>query len=65
MRLSKAVWAANGGYGVVEVHATCLEDLPYNHHCLDEDEYEEIVAAIPPDSPSPPEETPKSQGPPS
>ena len=58
LRLSKAVWAANGDYCVVEVNAACLEDLPYNHHCFDEDEYEQIVQASSSDSASPPEEPP-------
>ena len=53
LRLSKAVWAAHGDYCVVEVNATCLDDLPYNHHCLDEEEYEEIVAGDRPPGQSP------------
>ena len=53
LRLSKAVWAANGDYCLVEVNATCLEDLPHNYHCLDEEEYEEIVAGDRPPGQSP------------
>jgi hypothetical protein len=29
---------------VVEVNATRLEDLPYDHHGFDEEQYEGIVA---------------------
>ena len=42
-RLSSAIWKANGGYCVVDINATCLEDLPYTNHCLDQDEYEAIA----------------------
>jgi len=43
-RLTKAVWAGNGGYCAVEVHATYLEELPYESHCLDEDDYARLLS---------------------
>ena len=46
-RLAKVIWAANGGYCSVEVVATYLEDLPYETHSLDEDDYARLVAAAP------------------
>ncbi len=43
-RLAKAIWAANGDYCRVEVNATYLDQLPYETHCLDEDDYRRLVA---------------------
>ena len=44
-RLAKAIWEANGGYCKVEVNATYLEELPYETYCLDEGDYQRLVAA--------------------
>lgn len=38
-RLVRAVWKANGGYCYVEVHATFLENLPYESYTFDEDDF--------------------------
>ena len=38
-RLSAAVWRANGGFCEVTVAATYLEELPYESHVRDEDDY--------------------------
>ena len=46
-RLSMAIWKANGEFCEVTVNATCLEDLPYEIHCLDEDDYERLINAPP------------------
>ena len=42
-RMAKAIWAANGGYCLVEVVATCLEDLPCETYSFDEEEYARIL----------------------
>jgi len=42
-RLSKAIWQANGGFCTVAVHATYMEDLPYETYCLDEEAYRRVV----------------------
>ncbi len=42
-RLSLAVWRANGGYCKVSVDATYLENLPYETHSLDEEDYARLV----------------------
>jgi hypothetical protein len=39
-RLADAIWAANDEYCYIEVSATCLDDLPYETHILDEEAYE-------------------------
>jgi len=44
-RLAQAIWKANGGYCLVEVRATCLEDLPYDRHTYDETDYQLLRAA--------------------
>ena len=38
-RLSAAVWRANGGFCEVTVAATFLEELPYESHVRDEEDY--------------------------
>ena len=43
-RLAKAIWTANGAYCGVEVHATYLDQMPYETHCFDEDDYRRLVA---------------------
>lgn len=45
VRLSRAVWKANGAYCPVRVTATYLEDLPTEQHLLKEDEYEQAKKA--------------------
>jgi hypothetical protein len=42
-RLSLAVWRANGAYCKVVVKATYLEDLPYETHSPDEDDYARLI----------------------
>jgi hypothetical protein len=42
-RLSLAVWRANGGYCRVSVDATYMENLPYETHTLDEEDYARLV----------------------
>ncbi len=42
-RLSMAIWQANGAYCEVTVNATYLESLPYETHCLDEDDYTRLI----------------------
>jgi hypothetical protein len=44
-RLSLAIWRANGGFCEVVVSATFLENLPYEIHTLDEDDYERLMKA--------------------
>ena len=38
-RLVRGIWKANGGYCYVVVHATYLENLPYETYTFDEDEF--------------------------
>jgi hypothetical protein len=45
-RLSVAVWRANGSYCEVLVKATYLEDLPYELHALDEDDYSRLMTTM-------------------
>ena len=42
-RLSLAIWRANGKFCDVSVDATFLEDLPYEIHTLDENDYERLI----------------------
>ena len=42
-RLSVAIWCANGGFCEVIVNATYLEDLPYEVHMLDQEDYERLM----------------------
>jgi hypothetical protein len=42
-RLSVAIWQANRAYCNVTVDATYLESLPYETHCLDEDDYARLI----------------------
>ena len=44
-QLAKAVWKAAGSYRVIDVGCTCLENLPVEHHCPDEEDYERIMEA--------------------
>ena len=46
-RLSVAIWRANGGYCEVTVRATFLEELPYEVHMLDEEDYERLMQPNP------------------
>jgi hypothetical protein len=42
-RLSVAIWRANGGFCEVVVNATYLEELPYESHTLDQDDYDRLI----------------------
>lgn len=42
-RLARVIWKANGGFCHVDVHTTCLEDLPYETQTYDEDDYERMT----------------------
>jgi hypothetical protein len=42
-RLSLAIWLANDGYCEVVVNATYLEELPYETHTLDQDDYDRLI----------------------
>lgn len=42
-RITKAVWKANGGFCIISISATCLEDLPFNSYELDKDDYDQFV----------------------
>jgi hypothetical protein len=42
-RLAVAVWRAAGAFCRVSVDATYLEDLPYETHSLDEDDYARLL----------------------
>ena len=42
-RLAVAIWRANGGYCRVSVDATYLENLPYETHALDEEDYARLI----------------------
>ncbi len=44
-RLSLAIWKANGEFCQVTVDAYCLEELPYDTHCLDEDDYKRLMTS--------------------
>ncbi len=44
-RLAKAIWFANDGYCRVEVRATYLDQMPFETHCLDENDYRRLVAS--------------------
>ena len=37
-RIARAIWKV-AGYVQVTVYATCLENLPYNLHTMEEDDY--------------------------
>jgi hypothetical protein len=52
-RLAKAVWQANGAYCGVAVDATYMESLPYEIHCMDENDYQRLMAGGPNLSPNP------------
>ena len=43
-RLTNAIWKANGKFCKVNVCATYLEEIPHEHHELDEDDYTSFVA---------------------
>ena len=45
-RLAVAIWRANGQYCRVEVDATYLENMPFESHCRDEDDYERLATAV-------------------
>jgi hypothetical protein len=42
-RLTVAIWKANGDYCKVSVDATYMESLPYETHCLNEDDYQRLM----------------------
>ena len=42
-RLAVAIWKANGGYCEVEVQALYLEDMPYEQHVREEDDYKRLM----------------------
>jgi len=42
-RLSLTIWRANGGYCRVSVDSTYLENLPYETHELDEEDYARLT----------------------
>ena len=46
-RLGPAIWKANGGFCEISVDATYLEDLPYETHCLGEDDYQRLMGTAP------------------
>jgi len=39
-RLARAIWQANDGFCLVDVDATFLEQIPYESHRRDEDDYD-------------------------
>ena len=43
LRLAREIWAANAGFCLVEVAATCLEYLPCDTYSLDEDDYQRLA----------------------
>jgi len=49
-QISKAIWKALGGYYPIEIRQTCLEYIPCEIHCMEEEEYgrimEEAVAEL-------------------
>ena len=44
-RIALAIWKANGGCCHIEVIATFLEELPYEIHTRDEEDYHHLVEA--------------------
>lgn len=42
-RLAIAIWKANGSYCEIEVQALYLEDLPYEQHIREEDDYKRLM----------------------
>jgi hypothetical protein len=44
-RVSVAVWRANGSFCEVVVNATYMEELPYEIHTLNEDDYARLMHA--------------------
>jgi hypothetical protein len=42
-RLARAVWKANGRYCEVEVQALYLEELPYERHVREEEDYQRLM----------------------
>jgi len=49
-RLAKAIWKANGAFCPVEVQATYLDQLPYEEHCRNEDDYVRLIGKPEPDT---------------
>ena len=43
-RVALAVWKANGGYCHIQVEAIYLEELPYEIHTRDDDDYYQLMA---------------------
>ena len=42
-RLSVAIWRANGSFCEVVVNATYLDNLPYETHTLDQEDYDRLI----------------------
>lgn len=42
-RLAKAIWKANGGFCLVRVYATCMEDLPFETHERGRENYDTFM----------------------
>ena len=42
-RLSVVIWRANGSFCEVIVHATFLENLPYEIHTLNQEDYDRLI----------------------
>lgn len=45
-RLAVAIWKANQGYCEVEVLAFYLEELPYEQHVREEDDYKKLMEKV-------------------
>jgi hypothetical protein len=58
-RLSLAIWKANTGFCEVTVRATYLEELPYEEHCLGEDDYTRLMTSA--NTPNDPHEQAKEE----
>ena len=50
-RLAHAIWKANEGFCEIEVNATYLEDLPFETHNADEDDYDVYIQETAPNVP--------------
>ena len=45
-RLAMAIWKANQGYCEVEVQALYLEDLPYEQHVREKEDYQRLMKIV-------------------
>ncbi|KKM74723.1 hypothetical protein LCGC14_1397510 [marine sediment metagenome] len=43
-RISQAIWKANGSYCKIDVCVTCLDDLPYEEHSRNIDDYNQFIS---------------------